>query len=168
MGRGPPVQDESRLSEQRSRCKAAKVGTPKAYAVVRRRAARPHSPFERWLRPRKLWGEVRKGGVPPSEESLRRRWAFFSSLLIACSPNVCTFLSDFALDTHSRRGEKRADRGPREEEPRGVCAIRRGVPPTENAGTTCYIQADQKPTWAGAHPCRMKVDFLSKGPDARR
>src|SRR3972149_12256971 len=55
MGRGPPVQDESRLSEQRSRCKAAKVGTPEAYAVVRRRAARP---------------------------SQRRRWAFFISLLV--------------------------------------------------------------------------------------
>ncbi len=26
-------------------------------------------------------GEVRKGGVPPSEESLRRRWVFFISLL---------------------------------------------------------------------------------------
>ena len=28
------------------------------------------------------WGEVRKGAVEaPSEESLRRRWAFFNSLL---------------------------------------------------------------------------------------
>jgi len=28
------------------------------------------------------WGEVRKGAVEaPSEESLRRRWAFFGSLL---------------------------------------------------------------------------------------
>jgi len=26
------------------------------------------------------WGEVRKGGEPPSEESLRSRWAFFNSL----------------------------------------------------------------------------------------
>src|SRR3989338_1624647 len=82
MGRGPPVQDESRLSEQRSRCKAAKVGAPEAYAVVRRRAARPHFPFERGLRSRKLGGRFRKGGVPPSEESLRRRWAFSINLSI--------------------------------------------------------------------------------------
>ncbi len=30
-----------------------------------------------------ILGEVRKGGAPPSEESLRRRWAFFISLLTA-------------------------------------------------------------------------------------
>jgi len=52
------------------------------YLDVRRNdERRPYSPFERGLRSRKLLGEVRKGGVPPSEESLRRRWAFFSSLL---------------------------------------------------------------------------------------
>ena len=52
-----------------------------AYLNVRCNDERPHPPFERELRSRKLPGEVRKGGVPPSEESLRRRWAFFSSLL---------------------------------------------------------------------------------------
>jgi len=53
-----------------------------AYLDVRCNDDRPHSTFERGLRPRKLWGRSRKGGVPPSEESLRRRWAFFSSMLI--------------------------------------------------------------------------------------
>src|SRR3990170_3245004 len=56
----------------------ARSGT---YLDVRCNDERPHSPFERGLRPRKLWGRFRKGGVPPSEESLRRRWAFFRSLL---------------------------------------------------------------------------------------
>jgi len=51
-----------------------------AYLDVRCNDERPHCPFERGLRSRKL-GEVRKGGVPPSEESLRGRWAFFNSLL---------------------------------------------------------------------------------------
>jgi len=51
------------------------------YLDVRCNDERPHSPFERGLRPRKLWGRFRKGGVPPSEESQRRRWTFFSSLL---------------------------------------------------------------------------------------
>ncbi len=38
--------------------------------------------FERRLCRRNPWGEVRKGAVEaPSEESLRRRWAFFNSLL---------------------------------------------------------------------------------------
>ena len=50
------------------------------YLDVRENDERPHPPFERGLRSRKLRGEVRKGGVPPSEESLRRRWAFFNSL----------------------------------------------------------------------------------------
>ena len=41
-------------------------------------------------------------------------------------PTLRTFLSDFGLDTHSRRGEKRADRGPREEGSGGVrgCTLR--------------------------------------------
>src|SRR3990170_7927750 len=51
------------------------------YLAVRCNDERPYSPFERGRRSRKLLGEVRKGGVPPSEESLRPRWAFFSSLL---------------------------------------------------------------------------------------
>src|SRR3989304_2132322 len=52
-----------------------------AYLDVRCTDERPLCPFERGLRSRKL-GEVRKGGVPPSEESLRRRWAFFNSLVM--------------------------------------------------------------------------------------
>jgi len=51
-----------------------------AYSDVRCNDERPHPPSERGLCSRKLRGEVRKGGVPPSEESLRRRWAFFNSL----------------------------------------------------------------------------------------
>ena len=37
---------------------------------------------------RASWGEARKGGVPPSEESQRRRWAFFSSLLKSAGAGV--------------------------------------------------------------------------------
>ena len=72
---------------------AAKVGTTEAYTVVRRREARPHSRSSAGFARANL-GEVRppsiglsdragRGqlGVPPSEESQRRRWAFFISLL---------------------------------------------------------------------------------------
>ncbi len=46
--------------------------------------------FERRLCRRNLWGEVRKGAVEaPSEESLRRRWAFFISLLEAPAEGLC-------------------------------------------------------------------------------
>ena len=37
-------------------------------------------PFERGLCPRKLLGEVRKGGVPPSENELRAMAAAFDPL----------------------------------------------------------------------------------------
>ncbi len=48
--------------------------------------------FERRLRRRNPWGEVRKGAVEaPSEESLRRRWAFFNSLLDVPRPR-CSML----------------------------------------------------------------------------
>ena len=51
-----------------------------AYLDVRCNDERPRSPPPASFARASL-GEVRKGDVSPSEESLRRRWAFFSSLL---------------------------------------------------------------------------------------
>src|SRR3990172_11194564 len=61
---------------------------------------------------------------------------------MACSPRVCTLLSALFLDAHSRRGEKRADRGPREEEPRGVCgSLGGGHAPLPNLPQACAGKA---------------------------
>jgi hypothetical protein len=74
-----------------------------AYLLVRCNDERPHPPFERGLRSRKLWGEVRKGGVPPSEESLRRDGPFST----ACKPMILSrvYTSGSTITTTARREE---------------------------------------------------------------
>ena len=45
-----------------------------------------------------ILGEVRKGGTPPSEESLRRRWAFFNSLLAGKEKHMSPQLSEVSKE----------------------------------------------------------------------